>query len=75
MKPDRFEILVYLSGIAVAALITTAAFGMAVDKPPLGSGSNSGNGSALIVTSPTWSAPPGPAHAEMPIKYPRIIRF
>jgi hypothetical protein len=50
MKPDRFEILVYLSGIAVAALITTAAFGITVDKRPVDSGSNSGNASAAIFT-------------------------
>jgi hypothetical protein len=50
MKPDRFEILVYLSGIAVAALITTAAFGITVDKPPLDSRSNSANASAAVFT-------------------------
>jgi hypothetical protein len=50
MKPDRFEILVYLSGIAVAALITTAAFGITADKPPVDSGSNSGNASTAIFT-------------------------
>jgi hypothetical protein len=41
MKPDRFEILVCLSGIAVAALITTAAFGMTGHEPPIDTGSNS----------------------------------
>jgi hypothetical protein len=50
MKPDRFEILVCLSGIAVAALITTAAFGMPAGKPPADSGSNSRNASAAIFT-------------------------
>jgi hypothetical protein len=33
MKPDRFEILICLSSIAVVGLITTAAFGMAVEEP------------------------------------------
>ena len=50
MKPDRFEILVYLSGIAVAALITTAAFGVTVDKPPVDSAAKSGNASTAIFT-------------------------
>jgi hypothetical protein len=48
MKPDRFEILVCLSGIAVAALITTAAFGMAAAKPVVDFGANRGNAPAVI---------------------------
>jgi len=57
MKPDRFEILVCLSGIAVAALITTAAFGMAADKPAANAGSYSGNIAPAIFTSaPSASA-------------------
>jgi len=33
MRPDRFEILVCLSGVVGVALVTTAAFGMATAEP------------------------------------------
>jgi hypothetical protein len=57
MKPDRFEILVCLSGIAVAALITTAAFGMVGHEPPIDSASNSGNASVAFFASVPRAAP------------------
>jgi hypothetical protein len=33
MKPDRFEILVRLSGVTVVARIVTAVFGLGADEP------------------------------------------
>lgn len=64
MKPDRFEILVCLSGVAVAALITTAAFGMAADRSPVGPGWNNSNASSAIFTSSTPSTGPHDGFAE-----------
>ena len=51
MKPDRFEILVCLSGIAVVALITTAAFGMATNEPLVDCGSNGVKASPAMFAS------------------------
>jgi hypothetical protein len=57
MKPDRFEILVCLSGVAVAALITTAAFGMAAGGPPVDAGRNNSDASPAIFASTPWAGP------------------
>jgi len=54
MKPDRFEILVCLSGIVGVALITTAAFGVAASEPRVDPVSHGGNPSPAAFAS----APP-----------------
>jgi hypothetical protein len=75
MKPDRFEILVCLSGIAVAALIATAAFGMADHEQSIDSGSKSGNPPRVIFASAPNSGFAGPGFIRLSresIVFPRL---
>jgi hypothetical protein len=57
MKPDRFEILVCLSGIAGVALIATAAFGMTAAEPRADLVSTGGNPSSVISASAPAARP------------------
>lgn len=70
MKPDRFEVLVCLSGIAVTALITTAAFGMAAHAPPIDSGSNSHASAVVFASAP----PTGPNNRSAGSGFVRLSR-
>jgi len=53
MKPDRFEILVCVSGLAVVAMVTTAAFGMAANERRIDPASNTDYAPAVTFASAT----------------------